>query len=64
MTSITIGLLLSMVKLRGFGGETEFWESFTLMAGLAALTDTIKLYASTTLLSYRRAGARMTDNAK
>ena len=31
--------LLSMVKLRGFGGRTEFWdhnlESFTLMAGLA-----------------------------
>ena len=28
---------LSMIKLRGFGGETEFWdhalESFTLMAG-------------------------------
>src|SRR5919202_7007665 len=34
--------LLSMVKLRGFGGPTEFWdhnlESFTLMAGLAAGT--------------------------
>ena len=31
---------LSMIKLRGFGGKTEFWdhnlESFTLMAGLAA----------------------------
>ena len=30
---------LSMIKLRGFGGKTEFWdhnlESFTLMAGLA-----------------------------
>lgn len=29
---------LSMIKLRGFGGKTEFWdhnlESFTLMAGL------------------------------
>ena len=29
-----------MIKLRGFGGKTEFWdynlESFTLMAGLAA----------------------------
>ena len=28
---------LSMIKLRGFGGKTEFWdhnlESFTLMAG-------------------------------
>ena len=35
--------LLSMVKLRGFGGQTEFWdhnlEPFTLMAGLAAVTD-------------------------
>ena len=30
---------LSMIKLRGYGGETEYWdyalESFTLMAGLA-----------------------------
>lgn len=34
---------LSMIKLRGFGGKTEFWdhnlESFTLMAGLAAVTS-------------------------
>jgi pyrimidine oxygenase len=33
---------LSMIKLRGFGGKTQFWEhnleSFTLMAGLAAVT--------------------------
>jgi pyrimidine oxygenase len=45
--------LLSMVKLRGFGGETEFWdhnlESFTLMAGLAAVTSDIKLFASVAL---------------
>jgi pyrimidine oxygenase len=45
--------LLSMVKLRGFGGETEFWdhnlESFTLMAGLAAATEKIGLYASVAL---------------
>ncbi len=44
------GFVLSMVKLRGFGGETEFWdhnlESFTLMAGLAAVTEKIQLYAS------------------
>jgi pyrimidine oxygenase len=42
--------LLSMVKLRGFGGPTEFWdhnlESFTLMAGLAAVTARIQLFAS------------------
>ena len=35
---------LSMIKLRGFGGKTEFWdhnlESFTLMAGLAAALPT------------------------
>jgi pyrimidine oxygenase len=42
--------LLSMIKLRGFGGETEFWEygleSFTLMAGLSAVTERIKIYAT------------------
>ena len=46
---------LSMIKLRGFGGESEFWdhalESFTLMAGLAAVTERIKLYASTAVLT-------------
>lgn len=46
---------LSMIKLHGFGGKTEFWdynlESFTLMAGLAAVTDRIRLYASTAVLT-------------
>ncbi|MBB95946.1 MAG: pyrimidine utilization protein A [Rhodobacteraceae bacterium] len=46
---------LSMVKLRGFGGETEFWdhnlESFTLMSALAAVTSKIKLFASTAILT-------------
>ncbi|KAI0481942.1 putative pyrimidine monooxygenase ruta [Xylariaceae sp. FL0804] len=46
---------LSMVKLRGFGGVTEHWdhsiESFTLMAGLAAVTTKIKLFASTAVLT-------------
>src|ERR1700710_2987218 len=41
---------LSMIKLRGFGGQSGFWdqnlESFTLMAGLAAVTSRIKLYAT------------------
>jgi pyrimidine oxygenase len=45
---------LSMIKLKGFGGQTEFWdhnlESFTLMAGLAAVTTKIRLYASTPIL--------------
>ncbi|WP_420597152.1 pyrimidine utilization protein A [Deinococcus sp.] len=47
--------VLSMVKLRGFGGKTEFWdynlESFTLMAGLAAVTSKIQLYASVATLT-------------
>jgi pyrimidine oxygenase len=42
--------LLSMVKWRGFGGKTNQWdyslESFTLMAGIAAVTSRIKLYSS------------------
>jgi pyrimidine oxygenase len=46
---------LSMIKLRGFGGASEFWdynlESFTLMAGLAAVTSRIKLFASTAVLT-------------
>jgi len=46
---------LSMIKLRGFGGQSEFWdhnlESFTLMAGLAAVTRRIQLYASVAVLT-------------
>ena len=46
---------LSMIKLRGFGGQSEFWdynlESFTLMAALAAKTEKIKLFASTAILT-------------
>ncbi|ORY70397.1 putative pyrimidine monooxygenase ruta [Pseudomassariella vexata] len=46
---------LSMIKLRGFGGKTEHWdhnlESFTLMAGIAAVTKKIKLFASTAILT-------------
>ena len=45
---------LSMIKLRGFGGKTEFWEhnleSFTLMAGLAAVTSRIKIFATAATL--------------
>jgi len=45
---------LSMIKLRGFGGATQFWdhnlESFTLMAGLAAVTSKIKLFATAATL--------------
>ncbi|WP_210107065.1 pyrimidine utilization protein A [Neorhizobium galegae] len=46
---------LSMIKLRGFGGKSEFWdynlESFTLMASLAAVTNRIKLFASTAVIT-------------
>lgn len=46
---------LSMIKLRGFGGATEFWdhnlESFTLMSALGAVTSKIKLFASTAILT-------------
>ncbi|MBV8187283.1 MAG: pyrimidine utilization protein A [Alphaproteobacteria bacterium] len=46
---------LSMIKLRGFGGKSEFWdhnlESFALMAGLAAVTERIQLYASVAVLT-------------
>ena len=46
---------LSMIKLRGFGGPSQFWdynlESFTLMAGLAGVTSRIELYASVAVLT-------------
>jgi alkanesulfonate monooxygenase SsuD/methylene tetrahydromethanopterin reductase-like flavin-dependent oxidoreductase (luciferase family) len=46
-------------QLRGFGAKSEFWdhnlESFTLIAGLAAVTSRIKLFATVPpLLSRRR----------
>lgn len=55
---------LSMVKFRGFGGETEYWDysldSFTLTAMLAPITSRIKLIPSVTLLSLHPAvAARM-----
>jgi pyrimidine oxygenase len=50
-----LDFVLSMIKLHGFGGKTEFWdhglESFTLMAGLASVTERIRLYASTAVLT-------------
>jgi pyrimidine oxygenase len=55
---------LSMVKFRGFGGETEYWDyaldSFTLTASLAPITSRIKLIPSVTLLTLHPAiAARM-----
>jgi pyrimidine oxygenase len=46
---------LSMIKLHGFGGPSGFWdynlESFTLMAGLAAITTRIQLFATCAVLT-------------
>jgi pyrimidine oxygenase len=46
---------LSMIKLRGFGGPSEYWdynlESFTMMAGIAAVTKRIELFASVAVLT-------------
>ena len=46
---------LSMIKLRGYNGPSEYWvhnlESFTLMAGLAAVTKKIQLFASVAMLT-------------
>ncbi|HEY7295037.1 MAG TPA: LLM class flavin-dependent oxidoreductase, partial [Dehalococcoidia bacterium] len=56
--------VLSMIKYRGWGGTTEFWdhalESFTLMAGLAGVTERIRLHASVATLTVHPAiAARM-----
>ncbi len=46
---------LSMIKLHGFGGPSQFWDhnldSFTLMAGLAAVTKRIRLFATCPVLA-------------
>jgi pyrimidine oxygenase len=48
--SLGFDYLFSMVKWRGFGGETRHWdfslESLTLMSGLAAVTERIGIIAS------------------
>lgn len=62
--SLGFDFALSMVKFRGFGGKTEYWDyaldSFTLTASLAPLTSRIKLIPSVTNLSLHPAvAARM-----
>lgn len=46
---------LAMMKWKGFGGTTGYWdaclEPFSLCAGLAARTSTIELFPSVTLLT-------------
>jgi pyrimidine oxygenase len=50
---------LCMVKLKGFGGTTGFWdytlETFTAMSAAAAVTEKIKLYCSVGILSFHPA---------
>lgn len=50
-----LDFVLSMMKFKGFGGTTGYWdsclESFTLMAGLAAATTRIGLFPSISILS-------------
>jgi len=45
---------LSMVKFRGFGGESRYWdgalEPFTLISALAAVTSRIRLFSTTASL--------------
>ena len=62
--SLGFDFALSMVKFRGFGGETEYWDhaldSFTLTASLAPITSKIQLIPSVTNLSLHPAvAARM-----
>ena len=52
---------LSLVKYQGFGGKTDHWhwalDSFTTIAGLAAVTDRIKLIGSVGLQAHHPAVA-------
>ncbi|MBN8919892.1 MAG: LLM class flavin-dependent oxidoreductase [Rhizobiales bacterium] len=60
-----VDFVLSMIKLRGFGGKSGFWDealdSFSLMSALAAVTSRIQLYATVpTLVIPPAIAARMT----
>ncbi len=47
---IGLDFIMSMAKWRGFGGETDHWrtsmESMTMMAGLAEVTEKVKVWAT------------------
>ena len=53
----SLDFILSMMEYKGFGGETSYWdnclETFTLMAGLAAVTEKIGLFPTVTVLAQR-----------
>jgi pyrimidine oxygenase len=58
---IGLDFILSMIKYRGFGGTSGYWEScldsITLACGLAAHTSTIQLYATVPVLGIHPAVA-------
>lgn len=58
---IGLDFILSMIKYRGFGGETGYWDacldSITLACGLAAETTSIELYATVPVLGIHPAVA-------
>lgn len=61
-----VDFVLSMIKLRGFGGKSGFWDealdSFSLMSALGAVTSRIQLYATVPTLAIPPAiAARMTS---
>ncbi|GGC81157.1 LLM class flavin-dependent oxidoreductase [Chelatococcus reniformis] len=61
---IGLDFILSMIKYRGFGGETGYWDScldsIALASGLAAATSRIELYATVPVLGVHPAiAARM-----
>ena len=59
-----LDFVLSMMKFRGFGGETGVWdaclESFSLMAALAAETERIGLVPTATILALHPAYVALT----
>src|ERR1700712_4974359 len=62
--NIGLDFILSMIKYRGFGGETGYWDScldsISLTSALAASTDRIELYATVPVLGVHPAvAARM-----
>jgi len=61
---IGLDFILSMIKFRGFGGATKFWDScldsINLSAGLASATKRIELYSTVPVLGIHPAiAARM-----
>ena len=60
-----LDFVLSMMKFRGFGGETGYWdaclESFSLMSALATVTNRIGLIPTVTILAPAAFTARSSE---